>query len=573
VLDTWQFSVSRYYLERKKSTSARTYFSFPIVLSSTSLHKLFLDLLSDPRKAPFLPRSLVGTVARFTFHALTIPLIYSTIAIAVTIESVGNYWFVIAGAFVVIGISYLVATCSFQCRMSANASQDFQALRVAATFPNIVALPILIFPSLCEFPVVYEGYILEEGDAAYLERQCVAQSSTMIFCYFFSWSLAFWSFGNRQLMQAASKRHEETITRNEDKETTENAARNTVSVLNEDSSAGEGGKADAELEAGPSEEGDIIIEDCQSSSVIEDGNVDKENGRASRNEDERHNNLVESSKSSKQVSPAPGPEENHTSILQTVCTAVKQTITSPGFIAMALAFITACIPPLQKALFEGGGPLRFFGSAMETLGVASSPISTMVVAASLVPPRLFIQEEESDAAHTPDDSGTNSSAIVDQNPGMTDPNFGPYQRRNRRQSSGFRQIGRSLRSGSMRMLQAVPRSTPEMLSLHIWFCLSRLVLTPAVVVGLILALDCTGELLSGVPNLAKLVIIVNAALPGALIVIVLLKSKEDMAETAAAVAKVYLPSYLLSIFTIAAWTAIGLWVTLPDSEGHTVCQR
>lgn len=125
----------------------------------------------------------------------------------------------------------------------------------------------------------------------------------------------------------------------------------------------------------------------------------------------------------------------------------------------------------------------------------------------------------------------------------------------------------------MRMIQAVPRSPPEMMRLHVWFCLSRLVLTPAFVVALILALDCSSELLSGVPNLAKLVIIVNAALPGALIVIVLLKSNEEMAETAAAVAKIYLPSYLISIFTIAGWTAVGLWVTLPDSEGHTVCQR
>jgi len=72
---------------------------------------------------------------------------------------------------------------------------------------------------------------------------------------------------------------------------------------------------------------------------------------------------------------------------------------------------------------------------------------------------------------------------------------------------------------------------------------------------------------------AKLVIIVNSALPGALIVIVLLKSKEEMTETASAVAKVYLPSYLLSIFTIAAWTAVGMWMTLSNKDGQTVCQR
>jgi len=141
---------------------------------------------------------MVGQVARFTFYALTIPLIYSTIAIAVTIESVGSYWFVFVGAFVVIGTSYAVAT-TISCLLHKSTKiHDYYALKQAAAFPNIVALPILIFPSLCEFPVVYEGYVTDipkdvDADSAYLQRQCIAQSSTMIFCYFFSWSLAFWS--------------------------------------------------------------------------------------------------------------------------------------------------------------------------------------------------------------------------------------------------------------------------------------------------------------------------------------------------------------------------------------------
>lgn len=525
----------------------------------------------DPRKAPFLPRSLVGTVARFTFHTLTIPLIYSTIAIAVTIESVGNYWFVFVGAFFVLGISYMVATC-FGCRIIAQ-SQDFRALRVAATFPNIVALPILIFPSLCEFPVVYEGYILEEGDAAYLEKQCVAQSSTMIFCYFFSWSLAFWSFGNRQLMQAASQRHEETVKTNVENELAKNTARNGVSAALNDRSD-DGGQTIAAEIGSVSLEGDTTDDSNKASGVHSDG-LDEEDGCVLKSVNDRHSDPEESTPNAEEESsPDDGPAgELQLSILHEFLKAVKQTITSPGFIAMAAAFVTACIPPLQKALFEGGGPLRFFGSAMETLGVASSPISTMIVAASLVSPRHISQEDESDTTHPIDDQRRDASTIVDQNPAMSDPNFGPYQRRRRRHSSRLYHLGRSFRSGSMRMIQAVPRSPPEMMRLHVWFCLSRLVLTPAFVVALILALDCSSELLSGVPNLAKLVIIVNAALPGALIVIVLLKSNEEMAETAAAVAKIYLPSYLISIFTIAGWTAVGLWVTLPDSEGHTVCQR
>ena len=191
--------------------------------------------------------------------------------------------------------------------------------------------------------------------------------------------------------------------------------------------------------------------------------------------------------------------------IQPFWVAIKQTTTSPGFVAMVLAFITACIPPLQSALFEPGGALRFFGSAMEALGTASSPISTIVVAASLVPATpLLLQDNtnsDNDQHNTPadetDDDEQQSSPIIDERPGMTDPNFGPYQRprhrRRGRRDSRFSGLRQSMRSSSMRILQAIPRSTPEMRRLHLWFNISRLFVTPAVIVGLILAFDCTSS--------------------------------------------------------------------------------
>jgi cytochrome bd-type quinol oxidase subunit 2 len=108
--------------------------------------------------------------------------------------------------------------------------------------------------------------------------------------------------------------------------------------------------------------------------------------------------------------------------------------------------------------------------------------------------------------------------------------------------------------------------------LHIWFVLSRLILSPAVVVATVVGLDC-GGLLGSVPALAKLVVIVNSALPGALVVVVLLKSSSDLAETASAVARVYLPSYALAIITITGWTAVGMYVTIPDVDGKSFCAR
>jgi hypothetical protein len=144
----------------------------------------------DPQKAPLLPREIVGSISRFTFRALLLPLFYSTVASTVTPESIGNYWFVAVGCFVVVGISYLVATIMQSCIPITNV-HDFRALRIAASFPNIVGLPILLFPQLCEFPVIHEGYSIiadnnkRTATSQELEAQCVLQANTMILCYFF----------------------------------------------------------------------------------------------------------------------------------------------------------------------------------------------------------------------------------------------------------------------------------------------------------------------------------------------------------------------------------------------------
>ena len=148
---------------------------------------------------------------------------------------------------------------------------------------------------------------------------------------------------------------------------------------------------------------------------------------------------------------------------------------------------------------------------------------------------------------------------------MSDPNFGTL--RYRRKSSIVLQ---SLRRQSTKIVSSLRRSNPQLRKLHIWFTLSRLVLSPALICGILIGLEC-GGLLHGVPPLAKLVVVINSALPGALIVVVLLKSNPALAETAAVVAKVYLTSYILSIVTLAAWTVVGLWISIPHDDGSSFC--
>mmetsp|Transcript_29566 Transcript_29566/g.71156 ORF Transcript_29566/g.71156 Transcript_29566/m.71156 type:complete len:529 (-) Transcript_29566:71-1657(-) len=495
-----------------------------------------------PKDNPFLPQKLVGTFSRFTFHTLLLSLIYGTIARAITLDSIGLYWYVVVGAFFVLGISYVVATI-MQCFIPIKNVYDFRALRVSVTFPNIVALPILIFPSLCEFPVVHNGYMRAQfGDDGLspeeLEEKCVEQASTLIFCYFFGFMFLFWGVGYPQLMGAAKDKALEAS--NESTETE-------VSLQQE----------------APSQED--YSQQSPSPIAIDEGETDqqkKEGNSAIAAVD--MTGAIESIKSPSAIGNTRATEDENAGeirfgVFSNTINACKKTLTSAGFIASILGFLTACIPPLQRALFEAEAPLRFLGSAIEALGTASSSMSTIIVAASLVPPA----KEESDSTREVDTNHENG------NPGdLAAPTNAQGGRRARMTS-----LGHSISSGSVRMVKAMTRSTPEMRRLSLWFCLSRLVVTPAFVVGIILAMDCGFHVLDPVPNLAILVIIINSCLPGASIVVVLLKSKMVLEETATVVAKVYLVCYIVCIFTIAAWTAVGLYITLPDEDGNTYCSR
>lgn len=134
-----------------------------------------------PKEKPLLPIAAVPVVARFSFHCLVLSLVFSTTAKSVNIDTIGIYWSLIVGAFVVISISYGVATV-LSWVLLRNSSTDVDALRIAATFPNIVALPILIFPTLCEFEVVNQGYSTVttlDASTVSLKDQCIDESNTV----------------------------------------------------------------------------------------------------------------------------------------------------------------------------------------------------------------------------------------------------------------------------------------------------------------------------------------------------------------------------------------------------------
>lgn len=399
--------------------------------------------------------------------------------------------------------------------------------------------PILIFPTLCEFPVVYDSFY--EGDDGSTEveklRSCVDQSNAMIFIYFFGWNLMFWILGNPALVAAGKKRREMSI-----------AARDshlTVESVNTDD-------AETKTDVQDDREQQIVIDGASDEAANNDTEVDRPEGEKEQKISERRKRI--------------------TYILHLVGCALLKTIKSPHLVALVLGFITACIPPLRDALFEPSGGLRFLGSALESLGYASASVGTLVVAASLV-------HEASDNA------ATNSNLIVNSreapqtglslppeiNSSVRTHDEGRISKTEHLQQHSRSYVSmRSRRSSfsqmSIKALAAIREPTTRM---HAWFIFSRLIVSPAIVCLIVLGMDC-GGLLDGVPSMAKMIVIVNAGLPGAQIVVLTLKAK-GLSDSASIVAKVYLPSYLLSIITIAGWTSLGLVIS--REGGTSFCKR
>jgi hypothetical protein len=405
------------------------------------------------------------------FNLLILPLIYATLASSVTPEKIGSLWFVLVSAFGVISLSFGVATLLGKLPFFRVENKiDFDALRIAAAFPNIVALPILIFPTLCEFAVVHDSFYTEGDDvneeATQVEkyRSCVDQSNAMIFVYFFAWNFLYWVLGYETLVRAGSKRQ----IHNEETLSTETSV-----VHNTDDSFEAVNHQQQQLE----QEENGGLEGGVTPKVIENECTTGEEV-AIPNEDEK------------------------TSVLRLIATALFKTISSPGFVAMILGFITACIPPLRDALLSSD----------------------------------TIQQTQST-----------------------------------RRRSSMSQFGGMVRRRSSLALQSIRKLRKPTLQMHAWFITSRLIVAPAIVSLIIIGMDC-GGILSDIPSLAKMVVIVNAGLPGAQLCVITLKSK-GLTDSASIVAKVYLPSYLLSAVTIAAWTSIGLLVSIPDEDGNSFCNR
>ena len=485
-----------------------------------------------PKAAPILPASAMNSISKMNFNLLIIPLVYSALASGVTPSALGSLWIVLVSGIVVICLSYAVAALLGKLPFfRVEDRTDFDALKIAAAFPNIVALPILIFPTLCEFPVVYNAFYeggVESTDGEKY-KSCVDESNAMIFVYFFAWNLLYWIIGYPTLVAAGKRRQMKNDT--------------ALSATEPHNLPLDTSFNNEELQV------KIDIEDDQqerqsnnSTAISVPEGVDE---RIPPEEDEQHSNEA---------------RKRFKGFMSHLTNAIIQTFKSPGFVAMVLGVITACIPPLRDALFSTGGQLRFLGSALESLGRSGSSVGTLVVAASLVHQANACEDTP---AQADTEVGTLNVSTSNNEHSTSMGSATNFRESMRRRRSSLSQL-------SIRVMNAIKKRKPT-LRMHLWFCISRLIVTPAIVCLLIIAGDC-GGILNKVPNLAKLVVIVNSCLPGAQLIVLTLKSR-GLSQSASIVAQVYLPSYLFSVVTIAAWTSLGLIISTPNEDGSSFCNR
>lgn len=384
----------------------------------------------------------------------------------------------------------------------------------------------VIFPALCEFEIVHETFG-EGSTEEVMFRSCVDESNSMIFVYFFSWNILYWLVGFPRLVKFGEKKRLSVIANRHSVTSLVRPAQDDLgdTFATGDETAGVGLSG---VTSRISSEPQPCLNDSPSQDL--------------QNKDTKNNQAKEAA--------------------ELVFRAFKNTVTSPGFIAMVLGFITACIEPLRNALFSPGGGLRFLGSALQSLGNSSASVGTLLVAASLV-------HQTSHVPHEGGDGTRNSDGDVDE----SEQNEQSADNKATQRTVELRDVLELSRSSIMefssRSLVYLRQRKPT-IRMHLWFSLSRLVVSPAIVSGLMMALEC-GGLLSNIPGLAKLVVIVNSCLPGAQLIIVTLESK-GLDDSASIVAECYLPSYLLSILTIAGFCSLGLMIALPQ-DGASFCAR
>lgn len=167
-----------------------------------------------PKQAPLIPYENLSSLSRMTFNMLILPLTFTGVAKSVKLAELENLYPIILLSFMNLIIS-ASTTMLIGIALGMRKKKSFIPLCVASTFPNIVVLPLIVFPTLCEYEVVHDlikedAIIMDDtDDNVDLFGFCKDEVNAIVFTYFFGFCVVFWSVGYKVLTSLKNRYIEE----------------------------------------------------------------------------------------------------------------------------------------------------------------------------------------------------------------------------------------------------------------------------------------------------------------------------------------------------------------------------
>lgn len=348
-----------------------------------------------PKSNPLLTSDLLSHIGRLSNLVFLPALVFSVIGANVTAAILASYWPLLLADSVARLIYYTITTIA-QWLIPVDKSTK-RAMKLAILFNNSGSIPLLIMQSLCEQPLVNADF---GGD----EDECFARATSMIFVYLISWHLWFFVWGFYKLAECSELDRDPAST-----VTLQPTPGN--STIQRESIRGDF----PEITNGSNH---------SSAKVTEASEVPTSPGWERGSLSNGHNEDLSSPNRSAMVpagSIGPGRLGKQTSWvsfrkhLRTQDSWVRlkkkpwfiqmlKAVTSPPNVALVAGVIVALIEPVQYGLFFATrSVLRPLGAAVTAIGLVCIPLSTVAMAASLVPPPGL--------AHQPHDHNIGTIAV------------------------------------------------------------------------------------------------------------------------------------------------------------------
>jgi hypothetical protein len=249
-------------------------------------------------------------------------------------------------------------------------------------FPNAGSLPLLLFESLCEQPILNSTY---EGSSL----QCFNTATSMIFVYLIGWHLWFYMWGFYKLGEADDfdKQHSSSALEAQCSSSADsfNSGTATPALTMNSETAAACAESAVCIPALASDEHQSVL---ASLSSVQQQQQQQQQQALSHCSWHSLKQRVQQWQHHRQQQRARRPPPARWVV------QLRRVITAPANVAVVLSVAVALIPPLRRGLFHSQqSPLRPFGAALTTVGQPLVALQTLLMAASLAQTQVKLQTE------------------------------------------------------------------------------------------------------------------------------------------------------------------------------------